>query len=369
MIRTFDYRKSLAEIEKEVMDAIHRVLHSNRLILGPETEGFEQEFARYMDIKHCIAVSSGTTALHMALLALDIGTGDEVITVSNTCVPTIAAIRLTGATPVFVDVRDDDLMMDTSGIASKVTDRSRCVLPVHLWGNSVDLDGVLEVAEAHRLEVVEDCAQAHGTTYRERNVGVFGRTGCFSFYPTKNLGSYGDAGAIVTDDDELASRLRRMRMYGYDSNGISREEGMNARIAEIQAAVLRVKLRVFPAWLARRLKVAEVYNRTINNPFIIKPLSFAECSPSYHQYVIRCKHRDELIQFLGINEIGNGIHYQTPVHLMPAYEFLGGRSLDLPNTVKASSEILSLPVHEGISPEEARLVAETINAFHPEGAS
>lgn len=367
MIKAFDYMKLLPEIEDEVMEAISRVLHSKSLILGPETDSFEQEFAEFIGVKHCIAVSSGTTALHLALFALGIGSGDEVITVSNTCTPTISAIRLSGARPVFVDIREDDLMMDTDQLASKISEKTRCILPVHLWGNSVNMDDVLNVANERNLEVVEDCAQAQGTKYRDRYVGTFGRLGCFSFYPTKNMGAYGDAGAVITNDDELATRIRRMRMYGYDSSGISQEEGMNARIAEIQAAILRIKLRVFPDWLGRRLKIADAYNSKIENPNIIKPKNHPECRPSYHQYVVRTKNRVQLIKWLQRNEVGFGMHYPTPVHMMPAYEFLGNGSLDLPNTVEACSEILSLPIHEGISREETCYIINTINDFNMSG--
>lgn len=363
MIKTFDYLGSLPEIEEKIMEALQRVLHSGRLVLGPETEAFEAEFAQYIGSKHCIAVGSGTTAIHLALMALGLKAGDEVITVSNTCVPTIAAIRLAGAIPVFADVRESDLMMDPEQVAAHITPKTRCILPVHLWGQSADMDAVMEVAKGQpeKIPVVEDCAQGHGTTYRGRHVGTFGRIGCFSFYPTKNLGAYGDAGAVVTDDPGLGARLRSLRMYGYDQFAVAQEEGMNARITEMQAAILRVKLGVFPEWLARRRRVATLYNETINNPAIQLPPKQRHTEPSCHQYVIRCKHRQAIIDVLKANDVGFGIYYPTPVHLMPAYEFLGGSTLRLPVTVKASSEILSLPLHEGISPDEAGKVVNLVN--------
>jgi aminotransferase EvaB len=363
VIKTFDYLKTFPEIEDEVMGAITRVLHSNYLILGPETDAFEDEFAKFMGAKHCIAVSSGTTALHLALLGLGIGQGDEVITVSNTCAPTISAIRLAGSTPVFIDIRDDDLMMNTALIESHLTDKTRCILPVHLWGMSVDMDEVVSIASKYSLEVIEDCAQAQGTSYNKRYVGTFSNVGCFSFYPTKNLGAYGDAGAIITNDDDLAEHIRKKRMYGYNKKGIAVEEGMNARIAEIQAAILRIKLRIFKDWLDRRLHVAQIYNKGIDNPLITKPVSSSKCSPSYHQYIIRCSKRDKLAGHLKSNHIGYGIHYPTPVHLMPAYHFLGNRALNLPVTEKACSEILSLPIHEGITRYEAEKCVEVLNNF------
>lgn len=363
MIKTFDYQKLLPEVEEEVMEAISRVLHSNQLILGSETEKFEQEFAQYMETKHCIAVTSGTTALHLALLSLGVGPGDEIITVSNTCVPTISAIRLTGAKPIFIDIREDDLMIDTNQIISKITAKTRCIIPVHLWGKSVALNEILKIAKTYSLNVIEDCAQACGTLYRGLKVGTFGQMGCFSFYPTKNLGAYGDAGAIITHSDELAERLKCMRMYGYDNAGNAQMEGMNARISEMQAAILRIKLRVFPKWLNRRLEIAAFYNKTIQNFSLVKPLCLPECRPSYHQYVVRCKERTKFIEWLKSHEIGYGIHYPTPVHLMPAYEYLGIASHELPNTTRICSEILSLPIHEGLSSKEVDYIVETINQF------
>lgn len=360
MIKPFDYLKSLSEIEGEVNRAIQRALHSGKLILGPETEAFEEEFAGFVGARHCVAVSSGTAALQLALMALGIGPGDRVITVSNTCAPTVAAIRLTGAVPVFVDVRESDLMMDPEGLEPLVGARTRCILPVHLWGQSAPLDGICAVARRHGIAVVEDCAQATGTKYRGRHVGTFGQLGCFSFYPTKNLGAYGDAGAIVTQDAELAARLKMIRMYGYDDRAISQIDGTNARIAEIQAAILRVKLRVLPAWLARRKTIADIYDQEIENPSIGLPTHDEDCEPSYHQYVIRCRDRQSVIEALNHSEIGFGIHYPTPVHLMPAF-VSEDRSFDLPRTVRACDAVLSLPVHEAVRTDEARTVARTLN--------
>jgi aminotransferase EvaB len=361
MIKTFDYRRSLPEIEDEITEALSRVLHSGRLLLGEETEGLETEFAQYAGARHCIAVNSGTGALQLALMALGVGVGDEVVTVSNTCVPTISAIRSTGATPVFVDVREFDLTMNPELVASAATAKTRCILPVHLWGQAADIDALVELTRKREIPIIEDCAQAHGTRLRSRHVGTLGRIGCFSFYPTKNLGAYGDAGAVLTNDSALAERLRSLRVYGYDGSGVAQTEGTNARISELQAAILRVKLRVFPTWLERRRRVAEVYNEAIENPEIQLPPIQPFTEPSYHQYVIRCRDRRAVIQALEAAEIGFGIHYPMPVHLMPAYQFLGGSSLRLPVTMKASSQILSLPIHEGISPDQANRVAEVLN--------
>ena len=360
IIKTFDYIKSLEPIEDEILTAIKRVLHSGYLILGPETEAFEQAFADFVGAKHCIGVNSGTTALHLALLGLGIGPGDEVITVSNTCVPTISAIDLCGATPVFVDVQDSDLMINPELIKKAITQRTKCILPVHLWGQSVDIERVQRIAQQDGLIVIEDCAQAHGTTYQNQHVGTFGNAGCFSFYPTKNLGTYGEAGAIITNDDQLAVRLRRLRMYGYDHQNCAQEKGMNARISELQAAILRTKLRFLPQWLARRREIASYYDKNITHPQIKLPHRHADREHSFHQYVIRCQERTKVIGALKRHKIGFGIHYPISIHHMPAYKELYNPSSPLIFTEKASKEILSLPVHESLVDGEVEQVVDAL---------
>jgi len=361
MIQTFDYLTLLEPIHDEVMGAMERVLRSGRLILGAETEAFEAEFAAYVGAKHCIGVSSGTTALHLALMALGVGHGDEVITVSNTCVPTISAIELTGATPVFVDVREEDLMIDVDGVASALTERTKCILPVHLWGQGADITRLLEIADRANLPLIEDCAQAQGTLIHGKHAGTFGIAGCFSFYPTKNLGAYGDAGAIVTNDDALAQKLKRQRMYGYTRSNYAEDIGMNARIAELQAAILRVKLRYLSGWLARRLQIAQRYVDDIHVEGIRTPFQHPDRVQSYHQFVIRCQQRQRVIDHLTAHEIAHGIHYPTPVHQMPPYARLVRHPL--PVTERASAHILSLPVHEALTDEEVERVIQTLNSF------
>lgn len=362
MIRSFDYLRLLPEVEDEVMAALSRVLHSNALVLGPETEAFEQALASALGVSHCVGVTSGTTALHLALMGLGVGAGDEVITVANTCVPTVSAIRLVGARPVFVDVQESDLMIDPAQIRAAITPQTRCIVPVHLWGSAADMAAVLAIAREYDLLVVEDCAQAHGTLFHEQFVGTFGNAGCFSFYPTKNVGAYGDGGAIITNDDVLAARLRRIRTYGYDSSSIAQEEGMNARIAEMQAAILRIKLDRFPDWLNRRLRVATAYDERITNSSICKPRCHEAVRHSYHQYVVRTTNRRSLIETLRRRDIGFGIHYPVPVHRMPAYAALA-RSVSLPVTERACEEILSLPMHEALEDEDVEKVAAALNEF------
>lgn len=358
MIKTFDYLKLLDPIEDEIMAAIQRTLRSGWLILGPETEAFEQEFAAHVGAKHCIGVTSGTTALHLALLGLDVGSGDEVITVANTCVPTVSAIGLTGATPVFVDVRNEDLMIDPKLVEQAITEHTKAILPVHLWGQGVDITRLTEIAERAGVPILEDCAQAQGTYIQGKHAGTSGTVGCFSFYPTKNLGAYGDAGAIITNDDELAARLRRLRMYGYTRSNYSEESGMNARVAELQAAILRVKLRYLPGWLERRRAIAARYLQEIDTPAIQMPHLHDERQHAYHQFVIRCRDRTQVIAALENNAIGYAIHYPTPVHQMPAYRHLSGA---LPVTECASTEILSIPIHEALSGNDIDLIVTTLN--------
>lgn len=358
MIKTFDYIKLLEPIEDDIMQAVQRVLHSGRLILGPETEAFEQEFAAHVGAKHCIGVTSGTTALHLALLGLGIGHGDEVITVANTCAPTVSAIELTGAKPVFVDVRDEDLMIDPELIEQAITERTKVILPVHLWGQGVDIQQIGAIASAAGIPVIEDCAQAQGTYFDGQHAGTFGIMGCFSFYPTKNLGAYGDAGAIITNDDELAALLKLKRMYGYAHPNISEVTGMNGRIAEIQAAILRVKLRALPDWLTQRNAIAARYHEAIANPRIALPHLHPGRKHAYHQFVIRCQDRPQVIQALDQNQIGYGIHYPMPIHQMPAYEHL---RCPLPVTEKAAQEILSIPLHEALTDSEVDTIINTLN--------
>lgn len=362
MIEMFDYRRNLPEIEDAVLDCVRRVLHSGRLVLGPETEAFEREFAQYLGAKHCVGVTSGTTALHVALLALGVGRGDEVITVANTCVPTIAALRLTGATPVFAEVDPDTLLMDPAAVEDRITERTRCIVPVHLWGIAADAGRLKSIADSARAALVEDCAQSLGTTFDDTPTGLFGSAGCFSFYPTKNLGAYGDAGAIVTNDDAIAATLRQVRMYGYDGEPVAEIEGMNGRISEIQAAILRLKLADLDTALARRRSIAQSYHDRVSNPAIRLPAVPDGCEPSYHQFVIRTNERDALIDHLKANGIASGVHYAVPIHEMPAYRRFAPAA-DLPNTEMCCSDVLSIPVHDALTDEEVDSVVDALNRF------
>lgn len=362
MVPIFDYLRALGEYEQEVLEAIQGVLRSGRLILGAETEGFEREFAEACGAKHCIGVNSGTDALYISLATLGVGPGDEVITVANTCVPTIAAIRMTGAVPVFVDVDDATCMMDTDLIEAAITARTKAIVPVHLWGGAVDANALGAIAAQHGIPVVEDCAQSFGTTYRGRQTGNFGVTGCFSFYPTKNLGAFGDAGAVITNDDALAVGLRRTRMYGYDEQRVAVQGGVNARISEFQAAILRIKLRYFAADLERRLAHADRYRSGIENAALSFPVVHADVRHSYHQFVVMCESRDALRGYLSAHGIGNDVHYPVPIHRMPAHAAFGPEG-GLPKTERACDRIVSVPVHGALSADEVEQVVQALNAY------
>lgn len=360
MIPFFDYRPQLQRLRREIDDAVRRVLESGRLILGPEGAAFENEFANYVGAAGAVGVNSGTDALTLALRALEIGPGDEVLTVANAGVPPVAAIRATGAMPRFVDVAPHTLLLDPDSLEQARTERTRCVIPVHLYGRPSPMVPILEFAARHGLSVVEDCAQAHGARIGGRHVGTFGTFGCFSFYPTKNLGAFGDAGAVVGDDRALLDRVRQLRMYGFDEDRSAHHEGLNSRMDEIQAAVLRVKLAHLAEDLATRCESASAYYLGLRDTDLPLPAPGQGVSHAYHLFVIRTPDRGRLVQALERRGIGYGLHYPDPVHLMPAYAFLGYSAGQLPETEEACRQVLSLPLYPGLSGEEIGSVVEAV---------
>ncbi len=361
MIPVFDLKSQHASLRSELEAAAVRVMASGWFILGPEVEAFEREFAAYIGTAHAVGVGSGTEALQIALLALGIGPGDEVITVPNTAVATVVAIEQTGARPVLCDVRPDSLLMDPDKLASAITPRTRAIIPVHLFGQSADLDPILGLARRHGIRVLEDCAQAHGATYRGRRVGTFGDIAAFSFYPTKNLGAYGDGGAILTNDDELAERVRLVRQYGWRERYASAIKGINSRLDELQAAILRVKLKHLDDWNAARRERAALYTEWLHG--VTAPCEMAYGKPVYHLYVVRSARRDELAAHLKTCGIGTGIHYPIPIHAQPAYADLGYQAGVFPIAEQAAREILSLPLYPELAPEDVRTVVDAMNAF------
>jgi len=362
MIPYFDYRPALAEMRAELDDAFARVLDSGRLILGAEVESFESEFGEFIGVPHAVGVGSGTDALILALRALGVGSGHEVITVANAGAPPVAAIRAVGARPRFVDVRPDTLLMDCSQVDNAITDATRALLPVHLYGQAVELDPLLRISREHGLPVIEDCAQAHGATVRGVPVGGFGDVGCFSFYPTKNLGAFGDGGMAVTRDAALAERIRELRMYGFRGDLIAHREGLNSRLDELQAALLRVRLRHLPAANRRRCEIAAAYLNGLSDSALRLPVVAAENGHVFHLFVVRGRDRARLAGALSDAEIGYGVHYPQPAHLMEAYLPLGGKAGDLPVSEEASRAVLSLPIYPGLADSDVARVVQVVRA-------
>lgn len=359
MIPFFDLTQQYTSIQAEIDDATTRVLKNGWFILGPEVRAFEQEFAAYIGTRFAIGVGSGTDALHLALLALGIGAGDEVITVPNTAVATVVAIELTGARAVLCDVHPDSMLMDAASLARAITPRTRAIIPVHLFGQSCDLEPILEMARARKIFVVEDCAQAHGATYQGQRVGSWGDIAAFSFYPTKNLGAYGDGGAILTNDAQLAERVNLLRQYGWRERYVSEIKGTNSRLDELQAAILRVKLRHLDAWNAARRERAALYTELLRS--VTPPREMAYGQHVYHLYVVQTPQRQSLISQLQAQGIGTAIHYPLAIHQQAAYANLGYRDDDLPVASRLAREIVSLPMYPELSLDDVRVVANTIN--------
>jgi dTDP-4-amino-4,6-dideoxygalactose transaminase len=355
-------RAEYSERKAEIDEAVHRVLESGWFILGPELEEFEREFAEFCGARFALGVGSGTDALFLALRALGIGPGDEVITVAHTFIATALAISFTGATPVFVDVDEETYTIEPRCIAAAITARTKAIVPVHLYGQSADMAAIMGIADKHHLAIVEDACQAHGATYGERKVGTFGHIGCFSFYPTKNLGAYGDGGAVVTQDQQLASRLSALRNYGQTKKYHHSTLGTNSRLDEIQAALLRVKLRHLDDDNSRRRRTAATY-AAMASGLIRVPQELDERCHTFHLYVVRSTRRDELQLFLQERGISTLVHYPIPVHLQEAYRTMPAVSHSLQVTEALANEVLSLPMYPQIGPENVAAVISAVASF------
>lgn len=362
MIPVFDLKRQTASIQAELDEAIGRVLSSGWYILGQEVEAFEREFASWLGVSHCVSVGNGTDAIVVALRALGIRPGDEVITVPNTAVATVAAIELAGAKPILVDVCPETQLMDVSCVEQAISPRTKAIVPVHLFGQAVDLDPLLEITQRHRLVIMEDCAQAHGATYKGKRVGSLGHAASFSFYPTKNLGALGDGGAVTTNDAAVADRARLIRQYGWRERYISDCEGMNTRLDELQAAVLRVKLCHLDAWNAARRERAAWYRDAIRTNNVVLPCERDYGESVYHLYVVRTSDRDMLAAYLKARSIGSSVQYPVPIHLQPAYRRLVTPG-SLPVAERLAREILSLPMYPELTEEEVHTVACAVNEF------
>jgi dTDP-4-amino-4,6-dideoxygalactose transaminase len=362
-----DLKVQTEAIRAEIDSAVREVLDSGWYILGKQLAAFEEEFAAYHDVPHCVGVGSGMEALHLALLALGLGPGDEVITVPTTAAATVCAIQFAGATPVFADIEPATFTMDPASAAARVTSRTRALLPVHLYGQTAEMDVLGDLARRHGLALVEDCAQAHGARHRGRLAGTFGEIACFSFYPTKNLGALGDAGALLTRDATLAGRLRMLRNYGErpDQRYCHAIPGYNSRLDEIQAAILRVKLRHLDAWNTRRREIAAWYDTHLQNPALVLPTERSGAMHVYHLYVPRCRQRDALRAHLAEQGVGTQIHYPIPLHLQEATASLGLGPGHCPEAERAAAEVISLPIYPELTEAQLRHVAAAVNAFRP----
>jgi dTDP-3-amino-2,3,6-trideoxy-4-keto-D-glucose/dTDP-3-amino-3,4,6-trideoxy-alpha-D-glucose/dTDP-2,6-dideoxy-D-kanosamine transaminase len=353
MIKVWDYLREYHAEKHEVEEAITQVMESGMLILGENVRNFESAFAKWSGCQYGVGVNSGTDALFLGLRALDIGPGDEVITVSNTAVPTVSAIQATGATTRFVDIDPRTYLMNTDQLEAVVTDKTRCIMPVHLFGQCVDMDEVRKVADRHGLNVIEDCAQAHGAKQKNMVAGSMSDLSAFSFYPTKILGGYGDGGMILTSSQELEARCRRLRFYGMDKQYFSLEQGYNSRLDELHAAILLRKLKHLDEYIARRRQIADLYYRELAGTELVLPGVGDDNFHSYYLFVCRHPQRDFILQYLRERNIMLNISYPWPIHIMPAFEHLGYRAGEFPATEQAAKEIFSLPMFPSLKDEEA----------------
>lgn len=353
-----EYLRHQNEYEEKALS----VLRSGRYVLGKEVKYFEAEFAKYVGAKYCAGLASGLDALWLSFRILEISSGDEVIVAANTYIASVMGITINGATPIFVEP-DEYYNIDASRIEEKITDRTKAVLVVHLYGQPCRMDEIKYICEKYGLLLVEDCAQSHGASYRGKMTGTFGNIGCFSFYPSKNLGAFGDGGAIVTDDSEIYRKFLMYRNYGSEKRYYNQVVGANSRLDELQAGLLRIKLEHFDEVLEEKKQLAESYNKNITNKRVLKPEALAGSIPVWHQYVVRCKERDRLIKYLNENGIQTLIHYPIPPHLSEAYQYLGYKTGSFPITEQYANEVLSIPLYIGMRKEEQDYVIEKINQF------
>jgi dTDP-4-amino-4,6-dideoxygalactose transaminase len=355
-----DLKSEYAELRDEILAAIDRVCRNSSFVLGEEVEAFEREFADFCGTKHCVAMGSGTAALHVGLLALGVQADHEVVTTSNTFLATVEAITYCGARPVLVDIDPATGNLDPKLIERAITPRTRAILPVHLYGRPADMDAIREVASRHNLRILEDAAQAHGARYRGRRAGSLANAAAFSFYPTKNLGAYGEGGALTTDDDQIAKFARAARSHGQTARYEHEFVGYNYRMDGFQGAVLRIKLRRLYAWTAKRQEIAREYRNRLAGTRVEIPVDDSRDECVYHQFVIYANNRNALITQLTARGIETVVHYPRPVHLQPAYSSIGYPPGTFPHAERACQRVLSLPVFPGMSAEQIAFVADSV---------
>lgn len=358
-----DLKAQYRSIKTEIDAAVGKVLESSQFVLGPEVAAFEQDFAAYCSTSDCIAVNSGTSALHLALLAAGVGPGDEVITVPFTFVASVAAILYTGARPVLVDIDPRTFTIDPNAIERAITRHTKAIMPVHLYGHPADMDPILEIARRHKCVVVEDAAQSHGAKYKSRPVGSIGDIGCFSFYPAKNLGAYGEGGAVTTSNLDYARSIRLLRSWGEDRKYHHLLRGYNYRMEGLQGAILRVKLRHLEKWNEARRDIAKQYAESLAGCGLQLPSEMPWARHVYHLYTVRSSERDGLQAALQSEGIQTAVHYGTPVHLQPAYADLGYAAGEFPEAERAAKEVLSLPIYPELSSDQVATVSRTITSL------
>lgn len=356
----FDLKAQYGLLRDEITAALDRVCRNASFILGEEVERFEQAFAEFCEVKHCVALNSGTSALHLALISAGIGAGDEVITTANTFIATAEAIIYTGASPVFVDIDPSTANIAPEAIEAAVSKKTRAIIPVHLYGRPADMDAIMETAERHRLLVIEDACQAHGARYGGKRVGGFGHAAAFSFYPPKNLGAYGEGGALTTNNDEVAKLARSLRTHGESTRYFHKYVGYNYRMDGFQAAVLNVKMKYLDQWTAKRQACADVYRRLLQDANLRVPEDPADADCVYHLFVAYVENRDQVRSELEKMGVQTAVHYPVPIHLQEAYVHLGHRRGSLPLTERACEQVLSLPLFPEMTEEQVAYAAHCL---------
>lgn len=362
-----DLKTQYLGIKDEILKEISEVLDNTAYICGKKAKKFEEDFGKLHDSKHSLAVSNGTSALHVALHALGITKGDEVIVPANTFIATAEGVSICGGTPVFVDNDDKTYNIDVTKIEAAITPKTKAILPVHLYGQPAEMDAILEIAKKHNLHVVEDCSQAHLSTYKGKKIGSMGTIGTFSFYPGKNLGAYGEGGGVTTSNTDLYNFMLRYRQHGSVEKYVHDIPGHNYRLEEIQAAVLNVKLKYIEKWTEARRNAAALYTKTfaeLGLDEVITPYHPEYVNPVYHLYIIRVRNREELMKYLNEKGVQTGLHYPEPLHMTKAYAHLGYKPEDFPVAQKYAGEILSIPMYPEITGEMIHYVCNTINSFY-----
>ena len=368
-IKVWDYLEEYEAEREDLLAGVEKVFQSGRLILGESVKNFEKVFSEYCGVGQGVGVDNATNGIFLALKVLGIGPGDEVITVSNTAVPTVAAIVAAGATPRFVDIERETYTMNTGLIEGVLTEKTKCILPVHLFGQCVDMSTLQDLANHHRLKLVEDCSQAHGATRMGLKAGSMSDLGVFSFYPTKPLGGYGDGGMVITDDEKLAARLRRLRFYGMEGSYYAEESGYNSRLDEVQAEILLRKFSRLPQYIAKRRTLAERYDKFLSATSLALPKTAVGNCHIFYLYVCRHRQRDRIIQELAKRDILVNVSYPWPIHIMRGYEYLGYKAGDLPETEAAAKEIFSLPMYPYLSFEAQDKVCKALGEILGEKVS